>query len=385
MGALSPMDAKALQAHEVMKSCHDFDSIMTEGSLATIQAHYSVSDEYALHTSLPGQHPYSPYLHGFCVLVDALERSYAFLSTSLSRSDARGGGFRRVSMLVRKGDACYQALRMTNLPPQDLDSKMKARWGTLKNSSRSRVQARGLAPLKEDDLLKAVWELEAFSVELPRKTVKEYKETTSSGAMGVEPREWLTDQAIVMLRVPDLTSIGRHRYPPSSAKMIVNFCVVAEESVRLSFACVRKLVRVDWEKAGELGRDRLGLLGNTSRAPSSRDMPKDPAQRPRQGVVPDVELYRVRLDYAVLGLAPLCRFIFSNAKSNSSVPSGLSMWVFISNIKVHLLLLQILSADSIVNKEMQMSYDRGAVGVHYCSTMASLQSFLLRLQLAIKS
>ncbi|RRT66154.1 hypothetical protein B296_00031762 [Ensete ventricosum] len=86
MGALSPMDAKALQAHEVMKSCHDFDSVMTEGSLATIQAHYSVSDEYALHTSLPGQHPYSPCLHGFSVLVDALERSYAFLSTSLSRS-----------------------------------------------------------------------------------------------------------------------------------------------------------------------------------------------------------------------------------------------------------------------------------------------------------
>ncbi|RZR79101.1 hypothetical protein BHM03_00004702 [Ensete ventricosum] len=143
-----------------------------------------------------------------------------------------------------------------------------------------------------------------------------------------------------------------------------------------------RLVRVDWEKAGELGRDRLGLLGNTSRAPSSRDMPKDPAQRPRQGVV---GLYRVKLDYAVLGLAPLCLFIFSNAKSNSSVPSGLSMWRFISNIKVHLLLLQILSADSIVNKEMQMSYDRGAVGVHYCSTMASLQSFLLRLQLAIKS
>ncbi|RZR79100.1 hypothetical protein BHM03_00004701 [Ensete ventricosum] len=109
MGALSPMDAKALQAHEVMKSCHDFDSIMTEGSLATIQAHYSVSDEYALHTSLPGQHPYSPYLHGFCVLVDALEWSYAFLSTWLSRSDARGGGFRRIWLLSANFVGCRRS------------------------------------------------------------------------------------------------------------------------------------------------------------------------------------------------------------------------------------------------------------------------------------
>ncbi|RRT66155.1 hypothetical protein B296_00031763 [Ensete ventricosum] len=91
----------------------------------------------------------------------------------------------------------------------------------------------------------------------------------------------------------------------------------------------------------------------------------------RIGGLVGVELYRVRSDSGVLGLTPLCQFIFSNVKSNSSAPSGLPMWRFISNIKVHLLLLQILSADSIVNKEMQMSYDRGAVGVHYCSTMAS--------------
>ncbi|RZR94894.1 hypothetical protein BHM03_00023666 [Ensete ventricosum] len=36
------MDAKALRALEVMKSCHDFDSVMIEGSLA-LSGHATVS------------------------------------------------------------------------------------------------------------------------------------------------------------------------------------------------------------------------------------------------------------------------------------------------------------------------------------------------------
>ncbi|RWW29319.1 hypothetical protein GW17_00006159 [Ensete ventricosum] len=36
---------------------------------------------------------------------------------------------------------------------------------------------------------------------------------SNSRAMGVEPRGWLTDRATLMLRVLDLTSVGRHRCP----------------------------------------------------------------------------------------------------------------------------------------------------------------------------
>ncbi|RRT81464.1 hypothetical protein B296_00012893 [Ensete ventricosum] len=39
-----------------MKACHDFDSIMAEGSLAAIWERYSISNEYALHAPFPRQH-----------------------------------------------------------------------------------------------------------------------------------------------------------------------------------------------------------------------------------------------------------------------------------------------------------------------------------------
>ncbi|RWW14471.1 hypothetical protein GW17_00021755 [Ensete ventricosum] len=55
-GAPSSMDMKALRDLEVMKACHDFDSIMAEGSLAAIWERYNISNEYALHAPFPKQH-----------------------------------------------------------------------------------------------------------------------------------------------------------------------------------------------------------------------------------------------------------------------------------------------------------------------------------------
>ncbi|RRT43380.1 hypothetical protein B296_00056468 [Ensete ventricosum] len=56
-GVPSSTDIKALRDLEVMRVCHDFDSIVTEGSLAAIRKHYSIEEEYAMHALLPEQRP----------------------------------------------------------------------------------------------------------------------------------------------------------------------------------------------------------------------------------------------------------------------------------------------------------------------------------------
>ncbi|RWW78451.1 hypothetical protein BHE74_00013335 [Ensete ventricosum] len=72
------MDTKALRELEVMKLCHDFDSIVTEESLAVIRERYSIPNEYALHAPLPGQRPYSSSSLGLCISIDALEAGLCF-------------------------------------------------------------------------------------------------------------------------------------------------------------------------------------------------------------------------------------------------------------------------------------------------------------------
>ncbi|RWV80894.1 hypothetical protein GW17_00057760 [Ensete ventricosum] len=52
-GVPSSTDTKALRDLEVMRVCHDFDSIVIEGSLAAIRKHYSIQEEYAMHALLP--------------------------------------------------------------------------------------------------------------------------------------------------------------------------------------------------------------------------------------------------------------------------------------------------------------------------------------------
>ncbi|RRT39770.1 hypothetical protein B296_00052275 [Ensete ventricosum] len=48
-GPSSPVDARVLRDLEVMKSDHDLDTTVTEGSLAVIRERYSIPIEYELH------------------------------------------------------------------------------------------------------------------------------------------------------------------------------------------------------------------------------------------------------------------------------------------------------------------------------------------------
>ncbi|RRT40375.1 hypothetical protein GW17_00032208 [Ensete ventricosum] len=153
-----------------MKTCHDFDSTMVEGSLVVIHERYNIPGEYALHASLPGQRPYSLGSPRLSISVDALEARLHFplhptieeclgwwrisLSQGGSRAHSKGkklavsGGkptppafHHPKSMkelcgkMVCKNDEGYYALHMINLPPRDLDSEIRARWEALKNST----------------------------------------------------------------------------------------------------------------------------------------------------------------------------------------------------------------------------------------------------------
>ncbi|RRT31792.1 hypothetical protein B296_00053125, partial [Ensete ventricosum] len=78
-GPPSPVDARVLRVLEVMKSNHDLDTAMIEGSLVVIRERYSIPVEYGLHVPQPGQRPYSLDAPGMCVSVDALEAGLGFL------------------------------------------------------------------------------------------------------------------------------------------------------------------------------------------------------------------------------------------------------------------------------------------------------------------
>ncbi|RRT73083.1 hypothetical protein B296_00010995 [Ensete ventricosum] len=77
-GVRSLVDAKALWDMEVMKACHDFDLIMTEGSLVAIRERYNIPEEYMLHAPLPRQRPYNRCSLGLSISVDTLEATLRF-------------------------------------------------------------------------------------------------------------------------------------------------------------------------------------------------------------------------------------------------------------------------------------------------------------------
>ncbi|RZS22975.1 hypothetical protein BHM03_00055818 [Ensete ventricosum] len=78
LGPPSPVDAVVLRDLEVMKSDHDLDMAVTEGSLAMIRERYSIPVEYGLHVPQPGHRPYSLDARGMCISVDALEAGLRF-------------------------------------------------------------------------------------------------------------------------------------------------------------------------------------------------------------------------------------------------------------------------------------------------------------------
>ncbi|RZS13059.1 hypothetical protein BHM03_00044586 [Ensete ventricosum] len=94
-GVPSLVDAKALWDMEVMKACHDFDLIMTEGSLVVIRERYNIPEEYMLHDPLPEQRPYNRGSLGLSISVDTLE-------ATLRLRNFGGAAFRAATALTPK-------------------------------------------------------------------------------------------------------------------------------------------------------------------------------------------------------------------------------------------------------------------------------------------
>ncbi|RRT34530.1 hypothetical protein B296_00029054 [Ensete ventricosum] len=79
LGGMSPMDVKAYRALEVMRSCHDFDSVITEGLLALVWERYSIPHECQLCVPQLGQPPYDSFPNKFELSIDTLKVGLWFL------------------------------------------------------------------------------------------------------------------------------------------------------------------------------------------------------------------------------------------------------------------------------------------------------------------
>ncbi|RWW43326.1 hypothetical protein BHE74_00051030 [Ensete ventricosum] len=134
-----------------MKVCHDFKSAVTEGALAVIQKNYSIMEEYALHVPLPKQRPYTLGSSELSISVDALEASAMDLSTRR--------GMPKVST-----SKSTLAARITPSSPKVEEVRIEATPRTWPGHQKV-----------DDDLLKAMKELEAQRTELPKKVVGSYK------------------------------------------------------------------------------------------------------------------------------------------------------------------------------------------------------------------
>ncbi|RRT34974.1 hypothetical protein B296_00039766 [Ensete ventricosum] len=107
------MDVKALKALGIMKSCHNFNSVVTEGSLITIWVRYSIPDEYAIHALLFEQRPYDLYPNGFSVFIDALKAGLRF-SLHLVIKECLGEFARRRLRLARRLSGVAEKLSGNN-------------------------------------------------------------------------------------------------------------------------------------------------------------------------------------------------------------------------------------------------------------------------------
>ncbi|RZS26041.1 hypothetical protein BHM03_00059345, partial [Ensete ventricosum] len=78
MGVPDVTPSMLKSALEVMKSCYDFNSIVSLESLAMVRKHFSIPNEYVLYAPGPEQRPHHPCPKGFSVSVDALEAGLRF-------------------------------------------------------------------------------------------------------------------------------------------------------------------------------------------------------------------------------------------------------------------------------------------------------------------
>lgn len=73
LGGGSLVNEKAIQALEVMKSLHNFDSVVTAALLGYVGDRYSILTKYELHASRPRQRAHDPFSDGCGLTLDALE------------------------------------------------------------------------------------------------------------------------------------------------------------------------------------------------------------------------------------------------------------------------------------------------------------------------
>ncbi|RWW67939.1 hypothetical protein BHE74_00024583 [Ensete ventricosum] len=81
-GIPSPEDTRSRRDLEVMKSCHDITSVISEEGLESIRECYSIPGGYVLRAPLPEQRPYQPGPSKISISVDELEAGLRFPSTS---------------------------------------------------------------------------------------------------------------------------------------------------------------------------------------------------------------------------------------------------------------------------------------------------------------
>ncbi|RWV85776.1 hypothetical protein GW17_00052408 [Ensete ventricosum] len=61
-----------------MKSCHDFDSVVSIECLVAIRECYNIPSEFVLHAPLSRQRSYDPFSNKFSVYVNAIEVGLQF-------------------------------------------------------------------------------------------------------------------------------------------------------------------------------------------------------------------------------------------------------------------------------------------------------------------
>lgn len=75
---VSLVSEKAARALEVMKSLHDFNSVVIAALLGRVRDHYSIPIEYELYTPRSRQRAHDPFLDGFGLTLNALEAGLRF-------------------------------------------------------------------------------------------------------------------------------------------------------------------------------------------------------------------------------------------------------------------------------------------------------------------
>ncbi|RRT76736.1 hypothetical protein B296_00008291 [Ensete ventricosum] len=95
---MSPRDVKAYRALEVMKSCHSFDSVVTEELLGLVWERYSITNDYELYVPQPEQRPFDPFVNGFELSTNALEVGFRFPLHPVVEACSNGGASRPSQM-----------------------------------------------------------------------------------------------------------------------------------------------------------------------------------------------------------------------------------------------------------------------------------------------